>query len=106
MQKMIVTDRDTASHNRPLGEFLEYDEKNIEWDSEMIHEDTYFDRCLKSYESSLGKRKREVKRRMSSKYKCKTHLDWPGGIDLWSGSVLLLEVSGSILSSANLGGLV
>jgi len=34
------------------------------------------------------------------------HLGWPGGIDLGSGSVLLLEVSSSILSSVNLGGLI
>jgi len=33
-------------------------------------------------------------------------LVWFGGIDLGSGSVLLLKVSGLILSSANLGGLV
>jgi len=35
-----------------------------------------------------------------------THLGWPSGIGLGLGSVLLLEVSGLILSSANLGGLV
>jgi hypothetical protein len=33
-------------------------------------------------------------------------LGWPSGIDLRSGSVLLLEVSGSILSSVNLSGLI
>jgi len=36
----------------------------------------------------------------------RTHLGWPSGISLGSGSVLLLEVSGSIPSGANLGGLV
>jgi len=35
-----------------------------------------------------------------------THLGWPSGIDLEPGSVLLLKVSGSILSGANLRGLV
>jgi len=35
-----------------------------------------------------------------------THLSWPSGIGLGSGSVLLLKVSGLILSSANLRGLV
>ena len=33
-----------------------------------------------------------------------THLGWPSGIGLGPGSVLLLEVSGSIPSDANLGG--
>ena len=33
-----------------------------------------------------------------------THLDWSGGIGLRSRSVLLLEVSSSILPDANLGG--
>jgi len=33
-----------------------------------------------------------------------THLGWPSGIGLGLGSVLLLKVSGSILSSANLRG--
>jgi len=36
----------------------------------------------------------------------KTHLGWFGGIDLGPGSMLLLKVSGSIPSGANLGGLV
>jgi len=36
----------------------------------------------------------------------KTHLGWPGDIDLGSGSMLLLEISCSILSGANLGGLI
>ena len=31
-----------------------------------------------------------------------THLGWPSGIGLGSGIVLLLEVSSSILSGANL----
>lgn len=35
-----------------------------------------------------------------------THLDWLGGIDLWPDSVLLLEISGSILHNINLGGLI
>jgi len=35
-----------------------------------------------------------------------THLGWPGGIDLRSGSVLLLKVSGSILLGVNFGGLL
>ena len=35
-----------------------------------------------------------------------THLGWSGGIDLGPGSVLLLEVSSSIPSSANLDGLI
>ena len=35
-----------------------------------------------------------------------THLGWPSGIDLGSGNVLLLKVSGSILSGANFRGLV
>jgi len=35
-----------------------------------------------------------------------THLGWPSGIGLKLGNVLLLKVSGSILSSANLRGLV
>jgi hypothetical protein len=35
-----------------------------------------------------------------------THLGWPSGIGLGPGSVLLLEVSGSILSGVNLGGLI
>ena len=34
----------------------------------------------------------------------KTHLGWPSGIDLEPGSVLLLKVSCSILSGANLKG--
>jgi len=34
------------------------------------------------------------------------HLGWPSGIGLGPGSVLLLKVSGSILSDANLRGLV
>jgi len=38
--------------------------------------------------------------------KNETHLSWPGGIDLAPGSVLLLEVSGSIFSGANLSGLI
>ncbi|AES96937.1 transmembrane protein, putative [Medicago truncatula] len=33
-----------------------------------------------------------------------THLGWPSAIDLELGSVFLLKVSGSILSSANLRG--
>jgi hypothetical protein len=37
---------------------------------------------------------------------CWTHLGWSVGIDLVPGSVLLLEVSGSILSGVNLGGLI
>jgi len=36
----------------------------------------------------------------------KTHLGWPSGIGLGPRSVLLLKVSGSILSGANLRGLV
>ena len=36
----------------------------------------------------------------------KTHLCWPDGIDLGPGSVLLLEVSGSIRSDDNLIGLI
>ena len=35
-----------------------------------------------------------------------THLGWPSRIDLEPGSVLLLKVSRSILSGANLRGLV
>jgi len=35
-----------------------------------------------------------------------THLGWSSGIGLRPGSVLLLKVSGSILSGANLRGLV
>ena len=35
-----------------------------------------------------------------------THLGWPSGIGLGSASVLLLEISSSILSDANLGGLI
>lgn len=35
-----------------------------------------------------------------------THFGWLGGIGLRSGSVLLLKVSGSILSDVNLGGLL
>jgi hypothetical protein len=35
-----------------------------------------------------------------------THLGWSGGIGLGPGSVLLLKVSSSILSGANLGGLI
>jgi len=35
-----------------------------------------------------------------------THLGWPSCIDLGPGSLLLLKVSGSILSGANLRGLV
>jgi len=35
-----------------------------------------------------------------------THLGWPSGIGLEPGSVLLLKVLGSILSGANLRGLV
>jgi hypothetical protein len=35
-----------------------------------------------------------------------THLGCYGGIDLGYGSVLLLKVSGSILSGVNLGGLI
>jgi len=35
-----------------------------------------------------------------------THLGWPDGIDLGFVSVLLLEVSGSIPSGVNLGGLI
>jgi len=34
------------------------------------------------------------------------HVGWPDGIGLGPESVLLLEVSGSILFSANLGGLI
>jgi len=36
----------------------------------------------------------------------KAHLGWLGGIDLRPESVLLLEISGSILSDTNLGGLI
>jgi len=35
-----------------------------------------------------------------------THLGWSGGIDLGSGNVLILEVSGSTLLSINLGVLI
>ena len=35
-----------------------------------------------------------------------THLGWPSGIDFGPGSVLLLKVLGSILSGANLDGLI
>jgi hypothetical protein len=35
-----------------------------------------------------------------------THLGWSSGIALGPESVLLLEVSSSILSGANLGGLI
>jgi len=35
-----------------------------------------------------------------------THLSWPIGIGLGLGSLLLLKVSGSIISHANLKGLV
>jgi len=35
-----------------------------------------------------------------------THLGWPDGIDVGFRSVLLLEVSDSILSGTNLGGLI
>jgi hypothetical protein len=34
------------------------------------------------------------------------HFGWPSGIGLGSGSVILLEVSGSIIPSVNLGGLI
>jgi len=36
----------------------------------------------------------------------KTHLGWSSSIDLRLGSVLLLEVSGSIFTDVNLGGLI
>jgi len=35
-----------------------------------------------------------------------THLDWPSGIDLGHESVLILKVSGSIITAVNLGGLI
>lgn len=35
-----------------------------------------------------------------------SHLGWPGGIGLRSGSVLFLKILGSILSGVNLGGLI
>jgi hypothetical protein len=39
-------------------------------------------------------------------YNIKTHLGWSDGIGLGLGSVLLVKVSGSILTGANLGGLI
>jgi len=41
-----------------------------------------------------------------SKFSLVTHLGWPIDIDLGLRSVLLLKVSGSIISGANLGGLI
>jgi len=45
-------------------------------------------------------------RKSIKKYINVTHLGWPGGIGLGLGSLLLLEVSRSILPSTNLGGLL
>jgi hypothetical protein len=53
-----------------------------------------------------AQKKKLIKHGVATSLHWATHLGWSGGIELALGSVLLLKVSGLILSGANLGGLI